>query len=211
MGGQQPISIITDQDLAMKGVIAKVFPRARHRLCIWHIKKKFVEKLPHVYFKKSDFKKKMKICIHWTWTKTEFEDQWGRLMIEFDLGGNEWLRHLYEIRESWVPVYNRNIFFAGMSTTGRSEGMNSFFDDFITSKTNLREFVVQFDQALKKIVRNETYEDFQSEHKDRIVDQKEFLLVHAAKVYTRRMFKKFKDEWEQIWKFMIDQEWHDEC
>lgn len=49
MGGCHPISIITDQDLAMKTAIAKVFPNTRHRLCIWHIKKKFAEKLSCVF------------------------------------------------------------------------------------------------------------------------------------------------------------------
>ena len=40
MGGRHPTSIITDQDLAMKAAIAKVFPNTHHRLCLWHIKKK---------------------------------------------------------------------------------------------------------------------------------------------------------------------------
>ena len=60
MGGRAPTSIITDQDLAMKGAIAKVFPNTRHRLCIWHIKKKFVEKLSQMYYKRSKIKKEVK-------------------------------------------------------------------------------------------------------------------------------------------------------
>ncbi|KAL6142396.1 hypothetical protein ACLB2K_060678 [Fragaria x ananassa] len=63
MGGRHPLCIIIDQDLAMKGAIAKIFPTARHRLCIWHIMKKFGEKLSHVYYKKSNFKTGMKKCI----------------------------------------------------------------------------------------------------------------------------------------------------
>ena len=53
------------------------------------------------------------------------------------------------IRESWVPVYNRGTFFAGMNTIGRSEGVNSFFDGFVTSTTNLKDFIVKYEQALK--------------------------------------------------------------
>ncbi|GAB2292919.1 hypothetical protein Dimus_027147 [Dionaea muscipula] len=34
MGNCPPVSIITDQDLTMRGAIAKVFPTTRHRLCI---------------------------------------------------------------------------------------------------------------------------------------------------------------------------------
>ncbi|KAK1588200.1 hypothetical protein Q3G72_020865 [Acer saccharum] len=74
MGGRHPTSIITNQDLAMRGAIAKVFPNTHHRLCLWHIKKKFVEKLSHVYFKKSNFKVEMKKCIMSTYKIKEFEE-----------------------------------------------------------------------------------------------------------------------------------------
>ncbi|XP_024042736.1 protein FAR1-RELATED SEQUENCE 5-like [Citrus clementina] len=130
MGGRPPISIITDQDLAMKRAIVTVFPNTHHRLCLWHIKKKFAEKLSHVYFKKSRFKIGLKKCIMSTYKVEEFEETWKSLIIEYKLEDNEWLNHLYEIRASWAPVYNRSIFFAGMNTTGRSEGINSFFDGF---------------------------------------------------------------------------------
>ncbi|KAL4598151.1 hypothetical protein ACB092_11G039500 [Castanea dentata] len=63
MWGKEPKSIITDQDLAMGAAIAKVLPRTRHRLCLWHIKKKFPEKLSHIYHKKSIFKRDLKRCI----------------------------------------------------------------------------------------------------------------------------------------------------
>ncbi|KAG5557793.1 hypothetical protein RHGRI_007884 [Rhododendron griersonianum] len=91
-------------------------------------------------------------------------------MKENGLESNEWLQQLYDIRESWVSVYNRGTFFAGMNTTRRSEGVNSFFDGFVTSTTNLKEFVVKDDQALKRIVKRENDEDFESEHKFRIVN-----------------------------------------
>lgn len=170
MGGRPPVSIITDQDLAMKRAIVTVFPNTHHRLCLWHIKKKFAEKLSHVYFKKSRFKIGLKKCIMSTYKVEEFEETWKSLIIEYKLEDNEWLNHLYEIRASWAPVYNRSIFFVGMNTTGRSEGINSFFDGFVTSSTNLREFVVKYEGALKRIIEKESDEDFESEHKYRIVN-----------------------------------------
>ena len=63
MWEKEPKSIITDQDLAMGAAIAKLFPRTRYRLCLWHIKKKFPEKLSHIYHKKSIFKRELKRCI----------------------------------------------------------------------------------------------------------------------------------------------------
>ncbi|XP_057492460.1 protein FAR1-RELATED SEQUENCE 5-like [Actinidia eriantha] len=204
MGGRAPTSIITDQDLAMKGAIAKVFPNTRHRLCIWHIKKKFVEKLSQVYYKRSKFKAEVKKCIWKTYKKEDFEERWMALIKEYGLETNEWLQQLYDIRESWVPVYNRGTFFAGMNTTGRSEGVNSFFDGFVTSTTNLKEFVVKYEQALKKIVKRESDEDFESEHKFRIVNEGEFLLKHAAKIYTRNVFNKFKDEISEVFRYKVE-------
>ncbi|KAK1582750.1 hypothetical protein Q3G72_017880 [Acer saccharum] len=204
MGGRHPTSIITDQDLAMKAAIAKVFPNTHHRLCLWHIKKIYVEKLSQVYFKKSKFKIGMKKCIL-QYKIEEFEEKWKSLVIENKLENNEWLDHLYEIRASWVPAYNRSIFFAGMNTTGRSEGINSFFDAFVTSKTNLKEFVVKYEQALKRIMGRESDKDFESEHKYRIVNDGEFLLKHAARLYTRKVFNKFKDEWNEVNRYKVEE------
>jgi hypothetical protein len=45
MQGRAPNAIITDQDRAMKNSIEVVFPKARHRWCLWHIMKKVPEML----------------------------------------------------------------------------------------------------------------------------------------------------------------------
>ena len=37
MGGKQPISIFIDQNQAMANAIKEVFPKSRHRLCLWPI------------------------------------------------------------------------------------------------------------------------------------------------------------------------------
>ncbi|KAK1583585.1 hypothetical protein Q3G72_025249 [Acer saccharum] len=92
-----------------------------------------------------------------------------------------------------------------MNTTGRSEGINSFFDAFVTSKTNLKEFVVKYEQALKRIMGRESDEDFESEHKYRIVNDGEFLLKHAARLYTRKVFNKFKDEWNEVNRYKVEE------
>lgn len=43
--GRDPKCIITDQDLAMKVALQTSFPLVKHRLCMWHIMKKFPSKL----------------------------------------------------------------------------------------------------------------------------------------------------------------------
>ncbi|KAF5477025.1 hypothetical protein F2P56_003704 [Juglans regia] len=47
-------------------------------------------------------------------------------------------------------------------TSWRSESMNAFFDGYVNAKTNLKEFVDQFDNALRKKIENENAADFHS-------------------------------------------------
>jgi hypothetical protein len=201
MGGKSPVSIITDQDLAMRAAISKVFPQTRHRLCLWHIRKKFPEKLSHVYHKNSTFKRDLKRCIRDSSCIKDFEEDWQHIMVEYDLVKNEWLQGLYKIRESWIPVYNRNTFFAGMNTTQRSESINAFFDSFVDSSTTLQDFVVKFDKAVDSRYENEKKEDFESRHRERILSIGSKIEEHAASFYTRTIFNKFQDELAKVCRF----------
>lgn len=49
-----------------------------------------------------------------------------------------------------------------MSTTQRSESMHAFFDGFVNSKTTLKEFVEQYENALAKKLENEKAEESNS-------------------------------------------------
>jgi hypothetical protein len=194
MNGKKPISIITDQDLAIGAAIAKVFPESHHRLCLWHIRKKFPEKLAHIYHKNSSFKRELKRCIRESPTVKDFEDDWHRIMTTYELQENEWLQRLFQIKESWVPIYNRGTFFAGMNTTQRSESINSFFDSFVNSTTTLTDFVVKFEKAVNHRYEAEKREDFESRHKSRILSIGSKIEEHAASIYTRNVFRKFHEE-----------------
>ncbi|KAG5557788.1 hypothetical protein RHGRI_007884 [Rhododendron griersonianum] len=66
-------------------------------------------------------------------------------------------------------------------------------------------FVVKDDQALKRIVKRENDEDFESEHKFRIVNDNEFLLKHGAKIYTRNVFNKFNDEMSGVFHYKVEE------
>ncbi|XP_042967623.1 protein FAR1-RELATED SEQUENCE 5-like [Carya illinoinensis] len=101
-------------------------------------------------------------CVYDTQTIEEFENCWAGFINTYDLHDNAWLTSLYIEREHWVPVFLKEHFWAGMSTTQRSESMNAFFDSYFHSKTNLKEFVDQFDNVLKKKIENENQAEFQS-------------------------------------------------
>ncbi|XP_042972798.1 protein FAR1-RELATED SEQUENCE 5-like [Carya illinoinensis] len=162
MDGVAPKVIITDQDRAMKNAIAIVFPETRHRFCLWHILKKAPEKLGAYAAYKSGLKTELMKCVYDTQTIEEFEKCWSVFINTYDLHENVWLKSLYLERAHWVPVFLKEHFWAGMSTTQRSESMNAFFDGYVHSKTNLKEFVDQFNNALKRKIKNENQAKFLS-------------------------------------------------
>ncbi|KAI3872278.1 hypothetical protein MKX03_021400 [Papaver bracteatum] len=194
MGGNPPISILTDQDQAMTSAIATVFPNSRHCFCSWHMKKKFGEKLSHVFYKKSKFKKTVKAVTRFTYTTQDFESQWEAMLKEFGLMENVWLHDLFEIREKWIPAYSRGTFFAGMNSTQRSDSIIPFFDHSVNFRTCLREFVESCDQALERIYIGERDEDYDSIHVKRIFASQVLLVKHASKIYTKNMFIKVHEQ-----------------
>jgi len=153
MDGIAPKAIITDQDRAMKNGIAIVFPMTRHRFCLWHILKKVPKKLGSYGSYKTGMKSALMKSVYDSQSVEEFETSWDQLITTYNLHENAWLQSLYAEREHWVPAFLKDYFWAGMSTTQRSESMNAFFDGYVHAKTNLKEFVDQFDNALKKKLR----------------------------------------------------------
>ncbi|XP_042958127.1 protein FAR-RED IMPAIRED RESPONSE 1-like [Carya illinoinensis] len=162
MDGEAPKAIITDQDRAMKNAIALVFPNTRHRYCLWHILKKVPEKLGSHHAYKTGLKTSLLKCVYDSQTIGEFENSWDVLITTYNLQENAWLHSLYDERSFWVPVFLKEIFWAGMSTTQRNESMNALFDGYIHSRTYLKEFVDQFNNALRKKIENENGVDFHS-------------------------------------------------
>ncbi|XP_073136959.1 protein FAR1-RELATED SEQUENCE 5-like [Henckelia pumila] len=85
-----PNVIITDQDSAMKKVIAQVFPQTMHRYCLWHILNKFSEKLDPMTFR--DHYQSIKHGIENSTTPDEFVSSWEEAMKCAKLEGNDWLQ-----------------------------------------------------------------------------------------------------------------------
>ena len=92
-------------------------------------------------------------------TVEEFENKWQNMVQDFALDGKEWFQTLYDNREKWVPVFVKDHFWAGMSSTQRSESMNAYFDGYVHRKTTLQTFVEQFEIALGDKIEKEIKED----------------------------------------------------
>ncbi|XP_022891821.1 protein FAR-RED IMPAIRED RESPONSE 1-like [Olea europaea var. sylvestris] len=119
---------------------------------------------------------------------------WRAMINEFKLYDNDWLFGLYENRGRWVPYFLKTTFWAGMSTTQRSESMNVFFDGYVHSKTSLKQFVEQYERALRNKVEKEFQADFKSYSQmvpcaTSFEMEKQFQLV-----YTISKFKEVQDE-----------------
>ena len=191
MWGCAPIAIITDQCMAMKNAIEEVFPNIRHQWCIWHILKKVPEKLGKCKAYKS-ISPSLHNAIYDSLTIDEFENAWDVLIKKYELQNNDWLCRLYLERNRWVPSFVKDVFWAGMSSTQRSESMNSYFDGYINSKTTLKQFVEQYENALAKKVEIEKHEDAKSlQHYIPCITEDE-LEAQFQSVYTNAKFKEFQ-------------------
>ncbi|KAF8405193.1 hypothetical protein HHK36_010093 [Tetracentron sinense] len=193
MGGKAPKAIVTDQDKAMKATIAEVFSNSRHRFCLWHIMRKIPEKLGHVTRKYENFMAQLNKCIYKSWTEEQFENRWWKMVETFELRKNGWIKSLYEDRKQWVPTYMRDTFFAGMSTTQRSESINSFFDKYVQRKTTLKEFIEQYKVVLQDRHERESKANFDTWNRTPIL-KSHSPYEKQCQQSTHEIFKKFQRE-----------------
>ncbi|KAI3514158.1 hypothetical protein L1887_12477 [Cichorium endivia] len=189
-----PIAIITDQDKAIGSAIKKVFPNTRHRFCAWHIKKHELEHIRPLVACYSDFQE-----FYRQWVKSdtieEFETNWEVIRTKYNIEPNSWITDMYNQRIHWAKAFLKDVFFAGMTTSGRSESIHSFFDGFVNSKTMLNEFVVQYDKAVESRRAAEEDEDFKTMNSSPILSSVHPIEAKAGQFYTRNMFEVFKKQW----------------
>nr|XP_017221379.1 PREDICTED: protein FAR1-RELATED SEQUENCE 5-like [Daucus carota subsp. sativus] len=133
--GKDPKCIITDQDLAMKAALQISFPLVKHRLCMWHIMKKFPSKLGTVFCAESGFMDKLGRVI---WadhiTPDEFEQGWIDAVDEFDLNENVWLKEMFDMRSLWIPAYFNDEPMSAIEKQRNNAKKLTHYDDF-TPKT----------------------------------------------------------------------------
>ncbi|KAI0494289.1 hypothetical protein KFK09_024421 [Dendrobium nobile] len=197
MLGHLPKAIITDQCKSIQIAVSEVLPGVRHRLCLWQVMKKASEKLGGL----AEYRvihKVMQKAVYDSLRVDEFEEEWLKMIEFYGLQGNEWLRLLYECRHCWAPVYLKDAFWAGMSTTQRNESFSTFFDGYVDAKTSLKLFLSKYEMALQSKYEKEAQADFETFHKRRPSVSKFYMEEQLSKVYTLNMFKKFQDEIEAI-------------
>ena len=84
VGGKELISIMTDQDGAMRSAIAQIFPNASHRSCVFHIKYKDELKCGR-RLDKENLREEFKDIIDNSLTKEEFETLWQQMIQKHEI------------------------------------------------------------------------------------------------------------------------------
>ncbi|XP_062114368.1 protein FAR-RED IMPAIRED RESPONSE 1-like [Humulus lupulus] len=181
---------------------------------------KITEKLKG-YTQYKSIKSSLSKFVYESLTKNEFEDKWIEFIKLYELHANEWLLGLYNERKKWVPTFVKDTFWAGMSTTQCNKSMNAFFDGYVNSKTTLKQFVEQYENALRDKVENKNHENFNS-FNSRIscitmyAMEKQYLDANTTAKFKeiRQEFKgkhyceisSYKDINETTFKFVVDED-----
>ncbi|XP_074283491.1 protein FAR1-RELATED SEQUENCE 5-like [Silene latifolia] len=158
--------------------------------------KKLREKVIYQLFQDEDFNRRLNRCV---WNNyldpEEFEEQWGQIMIDYNLVEHEWFSYLYDIREQWIPAYFKDIFMSGLiRVTSRSESENSFFDRFLSSQMTLVEFWMCFESATEAQKHKQSKLNSDNKHSQIPLKTKLNLEVHASEINTHTIFKDFQTE-----------------
>ncbi|XP_057249279.1 protein FAR1-RELATED SEQUENCE 5-like [Beta vulgaris subsp. vulgaris] len=193
MSGKAPNGIITDQCMAIGNAIKEVFPNSKHRWCIWHILRNAKKHL-NPYEARDDIRKALRRALHDSLHIEEFEKNYGDMLEKYKLQDVKWFNDMYDLRHRWVPVYFKDDFWAGMSSTQRSESINNFFKAFVNLNTSLKEFVDQYSLALGKRANDEENETFRSINKPTMCFTEYVSESVFQRLYTSKKFEEFQDQ-----------------
>ncbi|RVX05889.1 Protein FAR1-related sequence 5 [Vitis vinifera] len=107
----------------------------------------------------------------------EFEKVWHEMVAKLGLNENRWVTEIYGKRKRWAEAYLRGNFFGGMRTTQR---------------------------AILRIRQNEAKAEFESNNSSPMLSTKLSILEnHAATVYTKESFLKFREEMKNAELFFV--------
>ncbi|XXG53745.1 hypothetical protein AAC387_Pa03g1795 [Persea americana] len=187
-----PEAIVTDQDPAMRKAIKHVMPATRHRFFVWHIMQKLPSKLGGLAIHADGLMDAINKAVYNAVSTDHFEIEWAKIRNQYNLKEDSWLEDMYTLREMWIPIFLRGMFFAGMSSSQRSESFNAFLKQFETHKCGLHDFMMRFERAITR----QRYQELKAEHENLQTTPK--LLTglemeeQMAGIYSRKIFHEFQ-------------------
>jgi hypothetical protein len=133
----------------MAAAIKSVFTKTIHRLCRWHMMKKYKEEVRKLYKVHERLKEKLHIVINHPLTPVDAA--WNALVDEYGIHENVAIDGLWKQRELWIPAYFKKYYCGRMTSTQRSESVNKMVKDsgFTTYMTSLNTFVRKLLQVIQ--------------------------------------------------------------
>ncbi|XP_027158096.1 protein FAR1-RELATED SEQUENCE 5-like [Coffea eugenioides] len=175
--------------------LTSTWPEIRHRLCIWHIFQNAAIHLNHVFENFKQFANDFSRCLYDFDEEEDFISEWDAMLKKYDLEDNDLLNRMFKIKEKWALVYGRETFCADMTTTQRSESMNSVIKRYVTYKNKFHEFFNHFERLVDDRRYKELKADFRVYTSTPVLPFDVDVLKQAASVYTPEVFKWFETEW----------------
>lgn len=102
-----PKAIIIDEDSSIQAAVAEEFPDSHYCLCLRQITRKLPQILGRLTYYKAA-KGSLENIVYDSIKGDEFEENWEKLLKDFELEKNDWLKSLYQ---DW------HTFWAGKSKT----------------------------------------------------------------------------------------------
>ena len=206
MKGKAPVSIITDQDAAMRCEIAHVFPNTNHRNCRWHIMDKFTGTIGPVLDGDEELEEDFKECMNHTVNPQEFEEKWDAMINKHGLTDNVHFQRLYALRSSFAPAYYMHCFYPFLQSTQRSEGFNAVLKKYVNPNMSVLNFVKQYQKIQDKCLVAQDGQDFKTDDRDRRRWSRYPIEKYASTVYTKNLFYRFSKEFEKTAEYDVKPE-----
>ncbi|XP_062093424.1 protein FAR1-RELATED SEQUENCE 5-like [Humulus lupulus] len=194
MSGKKPKTILTDQDAAMEKALESQWPKTTHRLCIWHIYQNAAKNLSRVFQNFREFTKDFSSCIYDYDENDVFIEAWNSMLEKYDLRDNKWLKKMFNLKEKWALVYERETFCADMTTTQRSESMNNVIKNYVSYKHEIPRFFQHFQRLVEDRRYDELKADFKATQTSLSLSLPIEILKQTSIVYTPVVFRMFEKE-----------------
>nr|CAD1836934.1 unnamed protein product [Ananas comosus var. bracteatus] len=194
MNGKAPQTILTDQNMCLKEVIAKEMPTTKHAFCIWLIVAKFPSWFNAVLGERYN-EWKVEFCrLYNLESIDEFELGWQEMVDLYGLHANRHITNLFTFRTFWALPYLRSHFFAGMTATGLSKSINAFIQRFLSAQTRLAHFIEQAAVAIDFRDQAGEQQTMQQNIQNICLKTGAPMEAHAASVLTPYAFSKLQEE-----------------
>ncbi|XP_016168828.1 protein FAR1-RELATED SEQUENCE 5-like [Arachis ipaensis] len=194
MMNKEPSVVVTDGDDQMRQAIKEVFPSTTHRHCAWHI-----EKNANSHINDRSLLDAFKVSMYANMMVPQFEAYWEEMIQKFDIDEDHWLLTKYANKAMWATAYLCGKFSAGVRTTSRCEGINSFLKRFIKSQETLLALVENLERVVKEYRNNELVAQFKSMYsKSVLTTGLDSIKQAAARVYTAEVFPEVKDQLAKV-------------